>query len=202
MNQGTVIFGSNEAAHALGRLLRDAGEEVIFLDRNPATCHVVEQDGFKVIFGNAMEERTLQRARLDERAACVAATINEWANLLFIKKATEDFKIRRAYAAVQSDDAGVNEAMVHKEEGIVLFGKARDVEAWSLRIRHGETDFETWQLKGEPPEDHPAYYVRFCKSFSRMGGAMRYAGADNRDFLLALLRALRAAALPDSHLGQ
>jgi len=153
VDQGTVIFGSNEAAHALGRLLRDAGEEVIFLDRNPATCHVVEEDGFKVIFGNAMDERTLQRARLEERAACVAATINEWANLLFIKKAAEEFKVQRAYAAVQSDDAGVNEAMVHEAEGIVLFGRARDVEAWSLRFRRKEADFEAWRLEGDPGED-------------------------------------------------
>ena len=44
--------------------------------------------------------------------------------------------------------------------------------------------------QGEPPPDHPDYYLRFCKSFSRMGGEMRYAGADNRDFLLGLAAAL------------
>ena len=42
--------------------------------------------------------------------------------------------------------------------------------------------------KGEPPEDNPDYYLRYCKSFSRMGGQMRYASADNRDFLLAILQ--------------
>lgn len=46
-----------------------------------------------------------------------------------------------------------------------------------------------WQ-QGEPPEDHPDYYLRYNKSFSRMGGAMRYLSADNRDFLLALLHNL------------
>ncbi|MFH1970140.1 MAG: hypothetical protein ABIJ53_07470 [Verrucomicrobiota bacterium] len=43
-----------------------------------------------------------------------------------------------------------------------------------------------WSAQGEPPMDNPAYYLRFCKTFSRMGGAMRYLAADNRDFLLAL----------------
>ena len=43
---------------------------------------------------------------------------------------------------------------------------------------------------GEPPEDHPDYYIRFCKTFSRMGGDLRYATADNRDFLLALVAEL------------
>ncbi len=44
--------------------------------------------------------------------------------------------------------------------------------------------------RGEPPEGHPDYYLRFNKSFSRMGGTQRYVQADNRDFLPALLEAL------------
>lgn len=44
--------------------------------------------------------------------------------------------------------------------------------------------------RGEPPEDHPAYYLRYNKSFSRMGGSMRYVQADNRDLLLTLLHLL------------
>ena len=45
----------------------------------------------------------------------------------------------------------------------------------------------TWDWsQGEPPEDNPAYYMRFNKSFSRMGGTLRYLQADNRDFLLNL----------------
>lgn len=47
-----------------------------------------------------------------------------------------------------------------------------------------------WTRDGEPPMDNPAYYLRYCKTFSRMGGRMTYASADNRDFLVALLRAL------------
>jgi hypothetical protein len=44
--------------------------------------------------------------------------------------------------------------------------------------------------KGEPPKDNPAYYLRFCKSFSRMGGRMRYVQCDNVAFLHNLLHAL------------
>ena len=45
---------------------------------------------------------------------------------------------------------------------------------------------------GEPPEENPAYYLRYNKSFSRMGGTMRYLQADNRDFLLTLVHMLDA----------
>jgi hypothetical protein len=40
--------------------------------------------------------------------------------------------------------------------------------------------------QGEPPEDSSAYYLRFLKSFARMGGTMRYISADNRSFLARL----------------
>ena len=45
--------------------------------------------------------------------------------------------------------------------------------------------------KGEPPKDNAAYYLRFCKSFSRMGGAMHYLQCDNVAFLHHLFHALR-----------
>jgi hypothetical protein len=48
-----------------------------------------------------------------------------------------------------------------------------------------------WQKDGEPPADNPAYYLRYCKTFNRMGGEMDYLTADNRDFLLALYQLLK-----------
>lgn len=41
--------------------------------------------------------------------------------------------------------------------------------------------------QGEPPKANPAYYLRFCKSFARMGGEIRYVQADNVAFLHNLL---------------
>lgn len=47
-----------------------------------------------------------------------------------------------------------------------------------------------WQKNGEPPPTDPGYYLRYLKTFSRMGGVMKYLSADNRDFLLALYQSL------------
>lgn len=44
--------------------------------------------------------------------------------------------------------------------------------------------------RGEPPMDNPAYYLRFCKTFYRMGGRLDYICLDNVKFLLALYHAL------------
>lgn len=56
-------------------------------------------------------------------------------------------------------------------------------------------DGANWDwCKGEPPKDNPAYYLRFCKSFSRMGGDMRYVQCDNVAFVHHLLHELRRSA--------
>jgi hypothetical protein len=47
-----------------------------------------------------------------------------------------------------------------------------------------------WQ-RGEPPKTNPAYYLRFCKSFARMGGALRYVQGDNRLFVHHLYHELQ-----------
>lgn len=69
------------------------------------------------------------------------------------------------------------------------------------RILHGHTIFVVdlqdgggWDWsRGEPPKTNPAYYLRFCKSYSRMGGAMRYVQCDNAAFVHNLLRELEAS---------
>jgi hypothetical protein len=48
----------------------------------------------------------------------------------------------------------------------------------------------SWDWTGgrEPPEDHPDYYLRYMKTFSRAGAAeLRYLTMDNRDYLTGLL---------------
>jgi hypothetical protein len=60
---------------------------------------------------------------------------------------------------------------------------------YMLIVDLAESDWD-WQKEGEPPTDNPAYYLRYCKTFSRMGGEMHYLSADNRDFLLGLYHKL------------
>jgi hypothetical protein len=47
--------------------------------------------------------------------------------------------------------------------------------------------------QGEPPKTSAAYYLRFCKSFSRMGGEMHYVQCDNMTFVHHLYRRLNSA---------
>jgi hypothetical protein len=45
--------------------------------------------------------------------------------------------------------------------------------------------------QGEPPKSSAAYYLRFCKSYSRMGGAMQYLQCDNLTFIHQLYKELQ-----------
>ena len=47
--------------------------------------------------------------------------------------------------------------------------------------------------QGEPPKTNPAYYLRFCKSFSRIGGEMHYTQCDNLAFVHHLHRDLTSS---------
>jgi NhaP-type Na+/H+ or K+/H+ antiporter len=154
-NEGYAILGANEMGLVMGRLLRMSGEEVLFIDSSPRACQQAEEDGFRVIFGNVIHERTLQRAQLDSRAACVAATSNEEVNLLFARTATREFKVPRVYVACRRDRAVVNTSIILKSGAEVLFGMPRDLDMWSVRLRRGNAVLETWRLEGKSQKSDP-----------------------------------------------
>ncbi len=47
--------------------------------------------------------------------------------------------------------------------------------------------------QGEPPKTNAAYYLRFCKSYSRMGAPMHYLQCDNAAFIHRLCHELQQA---------
>jgi hypothetical protein len=69
--------------------------------------------------------------------------------------------------------------------------RARDVVSGHTFYVVDLQDGGGWDwTKGEPPKTNPAYYLRFCKSFSRMGGALNYVQCDNLTFIQHLYRRL------------
>lgn len=67
----------------------------------------------------------------------------------------------------------------------------RKIEDFSIHVVDLAASGWDWNRDGEPPMDDPGYYLRFLKTFSRMGGRMSYASADNRSWLVALLKELQ-----------
>lgn len=149
-NTGHLIFGANSLALALGRSLRRLGEDVVFLDNDPMACKDAEDNNFRVIHGNGLEDSTLLRAEIESRTACLALTSNEEANLLFGRKAREDFKIPKVYVALRRRQDRVSQAMVDKAGASILFGRARELEQWAQNLAQNKAQVETWRLAKKP----------------------------------------------------
>ncbi|MFP4384470.1 MAG: hypothetical protein ACLFST_06130 [Spirochaetia bacterium] len=66
----------------------------------------------------------------------------------------------------------------------------RKIENFSIAVVDLAESTWNWQENGEPPETHPDYYLRFYKTFYRMGGHLNYIRGDNRQFFLLLLSRL------------
>ena len=104
----------------------------------------------------------------------------------------------RFAASVENLDHGVYLSVGSAVMSPMIFEKSLSMSQ-NLKIKEGkhidnhyilivdlaESDWD-WQQNGEPPMDNPAYYLRYCKTFHRMGGEMHYLTSDNREFLLAL----------------
>lgn len=129
-------------------------------------------------------------------------TVHPWFNGAAIGRAAAvDFRLFSA--AVEGLDHGVVLSVGSAIMGPQVFEKSLSCVN-NLRLQAGRPIVSGHQLyvvdlqdggnwdwsRGEPSKDNPAYYLRFCKSYSRMGGTMHYLQCDNVSFLHHLLRAL------------
>ena len=147
-NKGYAILGAHDLARILGRILRTGGHEILLLDSNPDSVTAAEQEEFKVIFGNALEERTILRANLGDYIGCIGLTTNEEVNLMFVNRVRREFKTPKRLVALHLRDGSVSPAMIKQAGASILFGAHCDLDLWSVRIRRGLTNVETWQFMG------------------------------------------------------
>jgi hypothetical protein len=114
-----------------------------------------------------------------------------------------DVDFRLFSRAVEGLDGGVVLSVGSAIMGPQVFEKSLSCVN-NLRLQEGRTvvnghsiyvvdiqDGGNWDWsKAEPTKDSPAYYLRFCKSFARMGGAMSYVQCDNAAYVHNLLEKL------------
>jgi NhaP-type Na+/H+ or K+/H+ antiporter/Trk K+ transport system NAD-binding subunit len=150
--QGYVLLGSTPISRLLASILKGAGEEVVLIDDNAHACREAEEEGLRVVYGNALGERVLMSAELETRKAAVALLPNEAINMLFAGKAKEELKVPKTYVALQHGDGGISPATIHEAGAALLFGREVDLEYWSDQIRRGVTQTELWRCEEEPDD--------------------------------------------------
>jgi len=151
-----AILGAQGLGLELALQLRKGDVPVVFLDANPWNCRRAEELGFQVIYGDALQERTLQRARFENVGSAVGLTPNQMLNSLFASRAREYFGVPNGYVAASDPEAGLAPELVEHEKVVVLFDGPHDVERWDVRARHNELDVEYWVYGGEPEQSASA----------------------------------------------
>ncbi len=146
-----AILGAQGLGLALGDELKRAGTPVVFLDSDPRHCRDAEEAGFPVVFGDALAERTLQRAQIDLVGTAIGATPNDHLNNLFVARAMEIFQVPRGAVALNSLPSDKAPEYIEQHSGEVLFDGPHDLERWDVRWRHGYLRVETFVRTAAPP---------------------------------------------------
>lgn len=153
---GFLLVGANAVGRALARVLRDEGTDVVLVDTNASEARAAEEEGFRVVYGNANEERTLLQADVEARRGFVAITPNEGVNLLLARKAKEEYRVPSAYVGLVHRRLGVQAENVREVGALVLFGDAVDISQWAHLFLQDAVAVEAWRYEGaagaSPPE--------------------------------------------------
>jgi Trk K+ transport system NAD-binding subunit len=89
-----------------------------------------------------LEERTLLRAEIDTRLGVVCLTSNEEVNFLFAQKAKGEGRVSHLNVNLKSGSDGVTLEMLHKLGATLLFGRTRDLEVWSVRLKQDDAKLQ------------------------------------------------------------
>jgi len=150
---GWIILGAHEVARLLARLLKQGGHEVICIDENPRACRLAENEGIKVFYGNALGDRTLQRAEPDIRKGIIALSGNEEVNFIFSQRAKYLGKEMTILTGIKRRDEGITSKMVEETGGRIPFGRPVDIDLWSTWIRKGFTKYSSYEMVENPEFD-------------------------------------------------
>jgi NhaP-type Na+/H+ or K+/H+ antiporter len=177
-NSGYAILGASALGLTLAGLMRDAGEAVVMIDSNPQACKAAEQEGHRVVWGSALSDSVLTRARLEGRAGAIAVTSNDEVNYSFARRSKLEFRIPSVWIALDRGYVRVRESMLRDLGGRRLFAEPRDLASWAHRLERGTVAIEAWlvgdeeeraELPGEAlDEEHarhtlPLAYDRGCR---------------------------------------
>ncbi len=86
--------------------------------------------------------------------------------------------------------SAVMSPMIFEKSLSMVRNSGRTVSSASIHVVDLAPESWDWSA-GEPPKDNPAYYLRYMKTFSRMGLPASYLSCDNRSFFVSLYRSLK-----------
>lgn len=135
-----AILAANALGLALADALRAGGRSVVFLDSNPHKSREIQEAGHSVVFGDAIQERVMNRARFESVGTVIALTGNDTLNGVFVRRAKEIFGVPRGLVAVTHGDGGLIAELRQRGLAEIVFDARHDVQRWDVRDRRGEVE--------------------------------------------------------------
>lgn len=145
-NQGYAILGAHALARLLAGRLRQGGEQVVLMDSNAEVSRAAEAEGFRVVFGNALDEVTQRRAGMESRRAAIGLLHNAAMNMRFVDRARKESGVPRTLVAASSTDTGLEREALDQGDVRLMFGARRDTEFWDQRLRRSLAFLEAWRV--------------------------------------------------------
>jgi hypothetical protein len=136
--QGVLLAGAHSWARAVGKLLRDEGFSVAFVDSNWANVAEARQAGCKAYYGSILSEDIMAELQLDGIGRLLALTPNDEVNSLAALHFVDLFNRSDVYqlSPVRSG-AGVQEEMPSHLRGRYLFATEATYSYMMARGREG-----------------------------------------------------------------
>jgi NhaP-type Na+/H+ or K+/H+ antiporter len=150
-----AILSAQALGLALAEELRRGDVPVILLDSNPAGVRRAEEAGFAVVYGNALQESVMTRARFGFVRTVVSLTANRTLNSVFVTRARDRFGVPSGLVATSESGVGLVSEQVESGKAKIVFEGPHDVERWDVRGRRGDMSVEhfTFQSLDEKSED-------------------------------------------------
>lgn len=146
-----AILAAQALGLLLGEQLRRGGVPVVLLDSNPTSVRRAEEDGFSVVYGDALQESVMQRARFGLVRTVVALTANQTLNGVFVNRAKERFGVPNGLVATSEVGVGLVSEQMDRGEAKIAFEGPHDVERWDVRGRRGDIGVEHFRYR--PPAE-------------------------------------------------
>ena len=103
-----------------------------------------------MVYGNALEQRVLARARPGLARAAIGLTPNDEVNSLFARECRDDHDVPQTYVVINTLTRGMTPSLVEKQGSHMAFDGPKDVERWNVRFRHGIAHIERFHFVGAP----------------------------------------------------
>lgn len=152
--RGYVLFGGNALARLVGRALRATGVPVVMLVEKDDRVHEAQAEGFSVVYGDVLAERTLARTRPERRDGFVALSSDPQRNLLWAERVGRALPHSVRLVAVDRGGETGDPVQTVRESGArALFGGARRLAQWIDRAEAGRLSVSFRRLESSEAEE-------------------------------------------------